>query len=183
MSTDAKQQFGSRIGNIGKMGFGGQGMGQRLFSFAPRLKSNAMVMGRFMPDTMDIVNNVECGAGTAIFVPRCLSVGQPLAGLSLPKTTGGGFGGLAAFGTTPKATHIQSIWGLYDSKMDPQMFMTITEKTATVGTSAVKMLEVEFAKNKPTAMTLTVYKGQATKQIATTFPIDAGYAKFTWQKA
>lgn len=165
-------------------GFGSMGIGTKLLMLAPRLKSNAMLLGRFMPDTADVIANIECGVGTALLTPHVLAVGPPKTGLSMP-TGGTGFAGLGQIKSgVPQAVNIQSVWGLYDSQSQVGMFVTITEKTATAagGTTQAKFVEAEFAKNKPIAMTLTVYKGKA-QQVATTFPADAGYAKFIWQKA
>jgi hypothetical protein len=120
---------------------------------------------------MDIVNNIEClGTATALFTPNCLKVGS-----------GGGFSGLRS--AKPSTQNVQSIWSLTNAKAEPQMFVTITERTATVGTTQAKFLDAEFAKTKPDAMTLTVFKAIPEKVMTATFPAEAGYAKFTWQKA
>lgn len=169
MSQNTQPRFGK-----GLAGFGQRGIGQRVLSFAPRLQANAMILGRLMPDTMDLVNNVECGSGTARFTPSCLKVGRP-AGTSSQRM---GFSGLGQ----SKAEDAQSIWVLSDTKSDPQMFVTITERYATVGATQAKFLDAVFAKNNPAAMSLTIYKDQIGKQIQQEFPDEPGYAKFTWQK-
>lgn len=163
-------QNGNRFGKFAQ-GFGQRGIGQRVLGFAPRLQSNVMLLGRFMPDTMEIVNSIECGfGGTAFFALNCLKVGS-----------GGGFSGLRS--AKPTTQNVQSIWSLTDSKAEPQMFVTITERTATVGTTQAKFMDAEFAKTKPAAMTLTVFREVPEKTMTATFPAEAGYAKFTWQKA
>lgn len=175
-------------------GFGGlQGLfsGQRILSAVPRLKSNSMLLSRFIPDSFDVASNIKAtkGNGTA-FVPHCLQFGAPggimSGGLKMPTLpslpTGlrvgrqGGFGG---FGITP--TKKQSVWGLYDIAGEPQIFITITEYSATVGTVAVRFVEAEFAKAKVDPMNVVVFEGDAVRQQAASFPDGAGHAKLTWQ--
>lgn len=154
--------------------------GQRLLSTIPRLNRNAMLMARFMPDTVDLTSKINAskGAGTA-FIPLCLSFGAPKT-----MSFGGVGAGLSGFGAAP--TKRYTIWGLFcPETMEPQMFVTVTEYAATVmeGATAVskKFLNAEFAKAKSDPMSLTIFEDDPEKVVSTTFPAEAGHALFAWQ--
>ena len=168
--------------------------GSRVLSAIPRLKNNSMLMARFMPNTVDIANNVKANktGATTFFVAHCLAVGvpksmgglsMPTGGLSMPKMGGGGFPSVGGFGgVSGPAPPRHSVWGLYDVETsEPQMFITIKEYSATVGTAVAKFVSAEFAKANSSSMELKVFEADAAKLKATTFPDEAGHALFTWE--
>ena len=179
---------GARFKGFGQLGnFKSMGFGTRVAGMLPRVKSNSMLLARFLPDSANVMSNVEAKTTGTVFMVHCLSIGAPRKGLSMPSAgglpSGGGFsfGGLTS--GRAAAVNVNSVWGLYNTDNVPQMFVSLTERTATVGTTSVKFVDAEFAKAKPDPMTLSIFAGDAAKQVATTFPSESGYAKFTWQLA
>lgn len=157
--------------------------GQRILGAIPRLKGNAMLMARFMPNTVELTSNINATRNGATLTPMCLSVGAPKqfgglsGGLSMPQAGGfaAGFKGLQ----TPQNRY--SIWGLFGPENEPEMFVTVKEYSATVGTVAVNFIEAEFAKAKAAPMSLSIFETDPAKAVATTFPAEAGHARFSWQ--
>lgn len=163
-------------------GFGGLSgvlSGQRILTAIPRLKANPMLMAKFMPDTMSLINTLDVklsGAAEAL-TPLCLSVGMPKS-MGIPAMPTGApvsFGGLSVPSTR------YTIWGLFDPVTgEPMMYAQIKEYSTMVATAQVKFLSAEFAKAKSDSMSLAIFAGD-TKAVATTFPTEAGHALFTWQ--
>jgi hypothetical protein len=147
-----------------------------------------MVLSRFMPDTMSVINGLTANkTGGSVFVPHCLAVGTPggfMGGFSMPTTPSAGLrtgrqGAFGNFGVTPQGRH--TVWGLYDTSGEPQMFVTIKEYSTTINASVFRYVDAEFAKAKTDAMEVSLFEDDPDKAVATSFPGEAGHALFTWE--